>query len=152
MLQVGAADAIEHAILLCNYLLFMNYTALVVFGQSLIDGISAFVIFKPKEQMTISTTTEKKVSTLNLFKKEDMYLPAPFKICNPITGLVYELSDKYCPITEIYGCFDDQNVYANNLSDKKIEKVNFNFKDTSIWRPFFSSSNPLPELNSIQVL
>jgi hypothetical protein len=166
ILDVGAADAIEHAILLCNYLLYSNYIAMVAFGQTLLDGNTAFVILKPREGTTTlnaptelpkSTSQQSVKWTSSLYSKKENIKPTrlnPFQICHPVTGNIYNFSDKDCPVTSIFGLFDNENIYSNTQSEKKLEKLMglmFNLKDQTNWKPFFNLHNPKVDLHSIQV-
>ncbi|KAI8925641.1 hypothetical protein BC831DRAFT_263275 [Entophlyctis helioformis] len=47
ILQVGAASGIEHAIMLCNFLLDRGHDAFVVLGRGIPEGATAYVIVRP---------------------------------------------------------------------------------------------------------
>eukprot|EP00842_Homolaphlyctis_polyrhiza_P004473 jgi/Hompol1/5026/HPOL_000561-RA len=64
ILQVGAADAMEHAILLCNFLLARGHCAFVALGKGIPDGTAAYVLVKPAVDMAVAVgnaTTEPSV-------------------------------------------------------------------------------------------
>ncbi|KAJ3124071.1 Coiled-coil and C2 domain-containing protein 2A [Nowakowskiella sp. JEL0407] len=44
VLEIGAGDSVEHAIMLCNFLGFMNKTCYVVLGYGIPEGRSAYVL------------------------------------------------------------------------------------------------------------
>jgi coiled-coil and C2 domain-containing protein 2A len=128
--NVGAGDSIEHAILLCNLLLSMEYEARVIIGSTLIDGKSAFVIFKNKDASDPSSSRRNSSSnapfgTLSRFMGSianiaslgrggaadtNFLLNVQYRICDPVSGIVYDALDKKCPLQDVTSVFDDKNV------------------------------------------
>ena len=130
VLNVGAGDSIEHAILLCNLLLSLDYEARVILGSTLIDGKSAFVIYKNKDasdptssrrnsdanpttQGTLSRFMGSLANMVNIAggaNDTNALRNGQFRICDPVTGVVYDALDKKCPLQDITSVFDDKNV------------------------------------------
>lgn len=125
VLNVGAGDSIEHAILLCNYLLSLDYEAKVLFGRGLVDSKAHFVVFKNKEGESVgsnSLTVKKNQqlgllsylgSIVNLRRNPSGFeesIETDYRICDPVTGSCFQISDRRLPLEEIYGVFNDKNV------------------------------------------
>lgn len=122
VLNVGAGDSIEHAILLCNYMLALDYEARVILGSTLVDGKSAFVLFKNKgeEEGSTRNLSVARTGTLSkLFSSLVNLVGSPeanfegnenYRICDPVSGAVYRCTDKRCPLQDISSVFDDTNV------------------------------------------
>ncbi|KAL2914077.1 hypothetical protein HK105_206335 [Polyrhizophydium stewartii] len=56
ILHVGAANAVEHAIVLCNFLLARGHDAYVLLGRGIPEGSTAYVLVKPEAASSLATT------------------------------------------------------------------------------------------------
>ncbi|KAI8896326.1 hypothetical protein BC833DRAFT_104494 [Globomyces pollinis-pini] len=157
ILNVGAADCIEHAILLCNYLLFLEHEAYVVLGKSLFEGSTAFVLIKNSETKEIDTnptpTTNWKSSTPLLGTDDPVNLGPSKKIyqlCNPVTGQMYDTDDINCSLTEVHSVFNHQNIWNNIQNVSTLQKVSFKLEDSNLWKAFHGPHFPAMSHVSIQ--
>ena len=82
-MDLGGGDAEEHAILLCNYLLYLKKNAWVVMGFQITEGDTSFV----------------------LVQENNEYL-----LLDPSTGRSYSSTDSSCPLYNIGCVFNDKNV------------------------------------------
>lgn len=80
-----AGDWEEHAILLCNYFLFMKREAWVVLGSG-IEGDMAYVLVKSDN------------------------IASPYLLYDPCSGESYSLNDLMCPLKDIGSVFNQTNV------------------------------------------
>ena len=84
-LELGAGDEEEHAVLLCNYLLFLQHRAYVVVGATMSATKALFVLVKEAEK---------------------------WSLLNPNTGESYLVEDPHCPLKDISCVFNNENVSA----------------------------------------
>jgi coiled-coil and C2 domain-containing protein 2A len=133
ILHVGSADSVEHAILLCNFMLARNINAWVVLGDDLIIGKSAYVLVENNEQETIikpelNTTIWSSLNSLKLLpnidlkrssswlfpanKKNSNISNSKFELYNPVTGKIYETNERLCPLHKIGCIFNAENVLS----------------------------------------
>jgi coiled-coil and C2 domain-containing protein 2A len=122
ILQVGSADGIEHAILLCNFLLAKEVPAWVVMGDDLIDGKTAYVLVEKKSSDEfVNPSSEMKKSRswmqgVNIFaSKASLNEPCGFQIYQPVTGKLFDVNDRYCPLLQVGCVFNAENV-SNSLT------------------------------------
>ncbi|KAI8809764.1 hypothetical protein BJ742DRAFT_738029 [Cladochytrium replicatum] len=66
LLDIGAADCIEHAILLCNFFLWMGKDAYVLFGHGSLEGRTAYVLLMNSNQPSAQEGVATKKSSTNL--------------------------------------------------------------------------------------
>ena len=109
MLEIGAGDAIEHAILLCNYFLYKELDAYVVLGRGLPDGMVAYVLLKDDTALSSTSLTNLKLEEANA-KKPDVNSPQKYLFFNPVTGDSFRIKDSHIPLKEIGCIFNAQNV------------------------------------------
>ena len=115
VLEVGSADQIEHALILCNFLLYKNLEAWVVLGEDLIDGKTAYVLVKKVETETVLKPSGwlqdvyNRLSNSSRTSASDLYRQN-FQIYQPITGRIYEVSDARCSLKEVGSVFNAENV------------------------------------------
>ncbi|KAJ3318484.1 Coiled-coil and C2 domain-containing protein 2A [Boothiomyces sp. JEL0866] len=133
IMNIGAADAIEHAILLCNYLLYLDYKAWVVLGNGILEGKTAAVIVQ-QENIDIPLKEQK----------------AMYRLYHPMSGKSFYIDDKLFPMMEVDLVFNHENIWLNIQQDYSPDKLKYNFADTSCWKPFFSNGAQKPSLTSIQ--
>ena len=138
ILNVGAADCIEHAILLCNYLLYLKYESWVVMGNTLLDSKAAYVMVRnkieprtdlepdsSKRNSTANSANQTAVATSSTLGKlwesvqsivgESRKTPSEirsyqYQLISPVSGKIYNMNDMKCPMTDILSAFNNQNV------------------------------------------
>lgn len=91
-----AGDWEEHAILLCNYFLYLKKQAWVVLGSG-IEGEAAYTLLREIPPTNAS-------SNINITTSGTYYL------YNPCTGERYETRDKMCPLKDVACVFNNTNV------------------------------------------
>ncbi|KAJ3413142.1 Coiled-coil and C2 domain-containing protein 2A [Chytridiales sp. JEL 0842] len=127
MLELGAGDSAEHAILLCNYLLEIGMEAHVVIGRGIPEGRTSYVLVKNKE-------------------RNNDYL-----LMNAVTGQSYSANDPHLPL-KIVGCvFNSDNIWANIQVQEDPSRINWNLNDIKMWRPFFCPAFPKIDYKSVQL-
>ncbi|KAJ3074753.1 Coiled-coil and C2 domain-containing protein 2A [Podochytrium sp. JEL0797] len=150
MLEIGAGDAAEHAILLCNFLIAKggeNIEAYVVIGHGIPEGRTAYVALRAKTGQNTEVT-----------------------LMNATTGQSYSVRDPHLPL-KVVGCmFNDQNVsrivkrapqiftisflaqvWANIQAHDDPARIIWNVNAPKFWKPFFCKSFPKTDYKSVQV-
>ncbi|XP_029939889.1 coiled-coil and C2 domain-containing protein 2A isoform X2 [Salarias fasciatus] len=118
-----AGDEEEHAVLLCNYFLFMGKRAWLIIGSAIPEGPTAYVL------------------TL----EQNRYL-----IWNPSTGQFYGQYDTFCPLQAIGCLVNAENVWFNIQQYTTPMRMSFDVTKANFWKPFFSRSFSHPGLSSVQ--
>ncbi len=95
MLEIGAGDEAEHAILLCNYLLHFNRRAWVVLGRGVPEGKTAYVLMEEGGYA---------------FDPKTRTMASPFVLIQPTTGHHYAPTDSHCTLTDVGCIFNHENV------------------------------------------
>ena len=128
-LEIGMGDEEEHALLLCNFFLYLGRRAGVVIGTGIPEGLTSYVI-----------TYE--------------YSPEETSVWNACTGQRYRISDPFVPLTNVSAVITADNVYANIQSQAHPNRVNFDLDKSSCWNPLFNKKTdklfPNITLSSIQ--
>lgn len=122
-LQMLAGDEEEHAVLLCNFFLWLGVKSYLILGQGIPEGSTAYVL------------TQEGTS---------------HRLWNASTGESYEAQDVHSPLQSIGCLVDDTNIYGNIQSEEHPSKLIFNTANIKCWKPFFSKAYPNPGLASIQ--
>ena len=128
ILSVGAADSIEHSILLCNYLLHLGYNAYVATGSSLIQGSFSFVLIPIENQFTNNYYSPRKTgfNINNFLGMQDANISPMYNCIDPVSGKIYNQMEVRAHGIEITACFNDKNVKLCNLAllqHAAVEKV-----------------------------
>lgn len=116
MLEIGAGDEAEHAILLCNYLLSFGLKSWVVLGKGIPEGKAAYVLTEHSGQygQTIKTGPPEQSLFGRWFASAPVEQPAvqrwSLSLLNPLSGLQYHPGDAHCPLKEISCVFNHENV------------------------------------------
>ncbi|XP_059508917.1 protein CC2D2B-like [Stegostoma tigrinum] len=113
----------DHAVLLCNYFLYMKANAFVLLGTSILEGVTAYVI------------TQEKTATM---------------IWNPETGECYDQYNAFCPLQSADCLINKENVWANIQKNSLPMSVNFDVTKENNWRPFFTKGSQNYVLSSVQ--
>ncbi|CAL1593027.1 unnamed protein product [Knipowitschia caucasica] len=118
-----AGDEEEHAVLLCNYFLFMEKRAWLVIGTAIPEGPTAYVL---------------------------TYDQSRYLIWNPSSGQHYGQYDTFCPLKAVGCLVDAHNVWFNVQQYSCPTRISFDTSKNNLWRPFFSRSFTHPGLSSVQ--
>uniref|UniRef100_A0A1A8EWC9 Coiled-coil and C2 domain containing 2A n=2 Tax=Nothobranchius korthausae TaxID=1143690 RepID=A0A1A8EWC9_9TELE len=122
-LTLLAGDEEEHAVLLCNYFLFLGKKAWLIIGTAIPEGPTAYVL---------------------------THEPSGFFIWNPSSGQCFERDDTFCPLQTIGCLVNSDNVWFNIQEKTSPVNMSFDITNTSWWKPFFSRSFSHPGLSSVQ--
>uniref|UniRef100_A0A6I8PBN6 Coiled-coil and C2 domain containing 2A n=1 Tax=Ornithorhynchus anatinus TaxID=9258 RepID=A0A6I8PBN6_ORNAN len=122
-LDLLAGDEEEHAVLLCNYFLFMGKRAWLIIGNAIPEGPTAYVL-----------TCE-----------HNQYL-----IWNPSSGQFYGQCDTFCPLQSVGCLIGPDNIWFNIQQYDSPLRINFDLTKPKLWKSFFSRSLPYPGLSSVQ--
>ncbi|XP_020929901.1 protein CC2D2B isoform X1 [Sus scrofa] len=120
-LAIGTKE--EHAILLCNFLLYFGKKALVLLGTSVLEGHVAYV----------------------LTQETDKYL-----LWNPLTGQCHKQFDPFCPLQSVDCLFDGENVWFNIQQNNSPMAVYFDYSKESFWKQLLPKNYQGPKAQSIQ--
>ncbi|EDV23074.1 uncharacterized protein TRIADDRAFT_28071 [Trichoplax adhaerens] len=123
-LQMLAGDEEEHAVLLCNYFLYMGKKAWIALGMGIPEGSTAYVVSEEAN--------------------------GDFMFWNASTGDHFRQHDAHCPLQSIGCLIGRDNVYANIQSNDIPSRMSMDTTNTKLWKPFFNSSFPYPGLSSVQ--
>jgi coiled-coil and C2 domain-containing protein 2A len=107
MLDIGAGDEAEHAILLCNYFLHLKKRAFVALGRANPEGKAAYVLVETDMKVVVNNP-----ESLDLWT---WFWPQSItrRVCylySPLTGAKYDSSDPLCPMNEVHCVFNNHNV------------------------------------------
>ncbi|XP_056893551.1 coiled-coil and C2 domain-containing protein 2A isoform X4 [Takifugu flavidus] len=122
-LTLLAGDEEEHAVLLCNYFLFMKKRAWLIIGCAIPEGPTAYV----------------------LTHEQNHYL-----IWNPSNGQSYGQYDAFCPLQTVGSLVSADNVWLNVQEHTSPMRISFDVANGNLWKPFFSRSFSHPGLSSVQ--
>ncbi|KAM3836076.1 LOW QUALITY PROTEIN: coiled-coil and C2 domain-containing protein 2A-like, partial [Diretmus argenteus] len=122
-LTLLAGDEEEHAVLLCNYFLFMGKTAWLIIGTAIPEGPSAYVL---------------------------TYEQSRYLIWNPSSGQFYGQYDTFCPLQTVGCLVSADNVWFNIQEYTSPMRISFDVAKANLWKPFFSRSFTHPGLSSVQ--
>ncbi|KAM4739626.1 coiled-coil and C2 domain-containing protein 2A isoform 2-T2 [Anableps anableps] len=122
-LTLLAGDEEEHAVLLCNYFLFLGKKAWLIIGTAIPEGPTAYVL--TREQ-------------------------SGYFIWNPSSGQFYNKDDTFCPLQTVGCLVNSDNVWFNVQENPSPLNTNFDITKANIWKPFFSRSFSHPGLSSVQ--
>lgn len=116
----------EHAILLCNFLKYIEVDSYVILGNDALIGLCAFVGVR-------STSGE-------------------MQILDPTSGREVEISSsKASTLLDIGTVFNDRNIWFNIQKEKmEVSHISWRFTDTNCWIPFFNKGTPREEASSPQ--
>ncbi|TFK06164.1 Coiled-coil and C2 domain-containing protein 2A [Platysternon megacephalum] len=106
-LAVGNKE--EHAVLLCNYLLYFGKKAWVLLGTSVLEGKVAYVLTHENEE---------------------------YFLWNPLNGQCYKQFDTFCPLQSVDCLINRENVWFNTQQNSSPMCVSFEISKEGFWRQF----------------
>jgi hypothetical protein len=145
-LDMGAGDSEEHAILLHNYLLFLEEqkggaVTKMTRGNSnsesqggLLGGVSGWNSF-----ICIGRSQPEGEATWVL-RINNETRPSTVLLINASKCASYYATDDSCPLVSIGMVASQYNMWANIQPFTEPWRMNFNFDDPTAWAPFFTSS------------
>ncbi|XP_028396123.1 coiled-coil and C2 domain-containing protein 2A-like [Dendronephthya gigantea] len=122
-LQMLAGDEEEHAVLLCNYFLWLGKRAWLVIGTGIPEGSTTYVL-----------TCHQGV----------------YHLWNAHTGEKFPVGDAYCPLQNIACLINAENIWANIQHSGQPYRMSFDVSKPKLWKPFFTTKYPNPGLTSVQ--
>ena len=136
MFELGAGDCDEHAIILCNYLLYQGEDTYIIIGNSDSEGRAAFVLLLRQAKDKLS------------YGKKIM--DDGIQIIHPLTGQIFGPKDSFLPLKNVGIVFNPKNIWANISKNDKPGNINWNLRDNKNWKPFFDEKAAKFEQPSIQ--
>ncbi|XP_069467483.1 protein CC2D2B [Ambystoma mexicanum] len=103
----------EHAVLLCNYFLFLGKKTYVLLGTSVLEGSVAYVL------------------TEELFE---------YLLWNPMNGQCHKQFDAFCPLQSIDCLITADNVWFNVQQNSSPMSVKFDISKETQWKPLFTKN------------
>ncbi|XP_006873876.1 PREDICTED: coiled-coil and C2 domain-containing protein 2A [Chrysochloris asiatica] len=122
-LDLLAGDEEEHAVLLCNYFLFLGKKVWLMMGNAIPEGPTVYV----------------------LTWEQNHYL-----IWNPSSGHFYAQYDTFCPLKSVGCLIGPDNIWFNIQRYDSPLRMNFDVTKPKLWKSFFSRNLPYPGLSSVQ--
>jgi hypothetical protein len=167
LLEIGAGDEFEHAILLCCYFLYLGLDAYIVVGIGIPEGYTAYVMTRRKEHKGVPSMPDLRASSsrimnslnsvMTLLPRPNMpdtlnsRIPCDWKFYNAVTGETFHTWDAHCPLKEVGCVFNNENIWSNINKQTDPARMEWNILNTKFWRPFFNKKFPKPaDLSSIQ--
>lgn len=106
------------AVLLINFYLTIGLESWLMIGESQLRANSCFILLKESE-------TE-------------------FAIIDPVSGVKYQQTDTYCPLSSISFLVNSKNLWGNIQVERKVFMTRFNVKERSDWRALFKKTPDTP--------
>ena len=122
-LQMLAGDEEEHAVLLCNYFLWLGRKSWLVLGTGIPEGSTTYVLSCHQ---------------------------SVYQLWNAHTGEKFSVNDAYCPLQNIACLINSENIWANVQQSGQPYRMSFDLTKAQLWRPFFTKKYPNPGLSSVQ--
>lgn len=119
-----AGDRADHAVLLCNYFLFLNMKAWLIIGSAIPEGPTTYV----------------------LTHEDSRYV-----MWNPRSGESYTQYDAFCPLQTVGSLVNGDNVWLNIQKHTSPTRISFDNMNSDLWKPFFSPSFVYTGLPGIQL-
>lgn len=116
ILEVGSADSIEHAILLCNFLTFKQLDAWIALGYDLLDGSCAYVLVRRQKatEPAAPPPIVRKSSWLEsvpfFSSSQSSMVVSEYQLYNAVTGTLFDQNDTHCTLENIGCIFNGDNV------------------------------------------
>uniref|UniRef100_H3BVM0 Coiled-coil and C2 domain containing 2A n=1 Tax=Tetraodon nigroviridis TaxID=99883 RepID=H3BVM0_TETNG len=106
-----AGDKADHAVLLCNYFLFLNKKAWLIIGSAIPEGPTTYVL---------------------------TYEDGQYLMWNPRSGQSYTQYDAFCPLQTVGSLVNGDNVWLNIQTHTSPMRITFDNMKADLWKPFFS--------------
>uniref|UniRef100_A0A8D0DNL5 Coiled-coil and C2 domain containing 2B n=1 Tax=Salvator merianae TaxID=96440 RepID=A0A8D0DNL5_SALMN len=106
-IKLGIANKEEHAVLLCNYFLYVGKKAWVLLGTSVLEGKVAYV------------ATEEN---------------GTYFLWNPLNGQCYKQHDAFCPLQSVDCLISWENVWFNVQQNSSPMSVSFDISKECLWK------------------
>eukprot|EP00501_MAST-03F_sp_TOSAG23-6_P000862 GSMAST32.ASY1.ANO1.898.1 assembled CDS len=144
-LNLQAGDWEEHAILLCNYFLYLDKKAgrsdadartYLLLGHGVPMGDCCMVLLKKNKETGGQNIDEDKLQTATDMIKHDAKLPVIWDACS---GNCYSPLDLNCPLVTVGCVVNANNVWANIQTNEEPKRMNWNLDDTKCWSACFQS-------------
>uniref|UniRef100_T1J093 C2 domain-containing protein n=1 Tax=Strigamia maritima TaxID=126957 RepID=T1J093_STRMM len=123
MLTLMCGSDQEHAVLLCNYFLYLNQPAWLAFVAAIPEGPTAYV----------------------LTEKQGVYY-----LWRSTTGECFNCRDHFSPVTRIDCIVNQHNIWASTNTCMKPSQLTFKLHRTNLWKPFFTKAFLNPGLRTVQ--
>ena len=127
-LDLCAGDWEEHALLLCNCLMWLreklhlNIEIYLVLGSAIPEGDSVYVLVSEGPLSSNSGRDGSKI------------------LWNASTGKGYVVKDQNCPLKDVGMLANEENIWANVQSAGEPNKIRWNLNNEKDWLPFWSPS------------
>ncbi|XP_077786550.1 protein CC2D2B isoform X7 [Podarcis muralis] len=108
-LELGIGSKEEHAVLLCNYFLYIGKKAWVLLGTSVLEGKVAYVATQENGE---------------------------YFLWNPLSGQCYKQFDAFCPLQSVDCLISWENVWFNIQQNSSPMCVSFDISKESLWKQF----------------
>lgn len=119
-----AGDKADHAVLLCNYFLFLKRRAWLIIGSAIPEGPTTYVL---------------------------TYEDSQYLIWNPRSGQSYSQYDAFCPLQTVGSLVNGDNLWLNIQKHTSPMRISFDNMKGNLWKPFFSPSFVYTGLPGIQL-
>ena len=138
-LELRAGDWEEHAVLLINYMMYIDlnsgnsqYEHFLVLGRAIPEGETVYVLRKEKNAIDPNGESE-------------------ILLYDASTGKTYDASDPSIPLLSVGCLINTENIYANIQDFEVPSLILYDITDKRKWRPFFTEkANPKPEITTCQ--
>ncbi|XP_060098642.1 protein CC2D2B [Heteronotia binoei] len=108
-INLGAGNKEEHAVLLCNYFMYIGKKAWVLLGTSVLEGNVAYVVTQENGE---------------------------YFLWNPLSGQCYKQFDAFCPLQSIDCLINWENVWFNIQQNSSPMYVSFDVTKEGFWKQF----------------
>ncbi|XP_030060823.1 LOW QUALITY PROTEIN: protein CC2D2B [Microcaecilia unicolor] len=109
----GVGSKEEHAVLLCNYFLYLGKKAWVLLGTSVLEGPVSYVV-----------TLEN----------------VEYFLWNPMNGHCYKQFDIFCPLRSVDCLINEENIWFNTQHNNSPMSVNFDTSKETVWKPLLTKT------------
>eukprot|EP00742_Colponemidia_sp_Colp-10_P008183 GILJ01008844.1.p1 GENE.GILJ01008844.1~~GILJ01008844.1.p1 ORF type:complete len:1598 (-),score=270.09 GILJ01008844.1:58-4851(-) len=141
-LDLRAGDFEEHAILLCNYFLWLDgldskYKSYVVLGTGVPEGNTCYVL---RKHIDTGDAELWNASTGEVFTYRTGISPESRSIWgNLFGGTNRPKSDGKCPLINVGCVFNAENVWVNIQPSGEPASMTFDLNNKKRWKPFFAT-------------
>ena len=144
-IDMGAGDYEEHAVLLCNFLNYIDkkqgrvdYETYLALGKGIPEGNTCYTLRRNKKTNHVEIWNP--VNGEAYFFGNEMYYRSCLCLPCPQGERVGD-HDPTCPLKEIGCVISANNVYINIQPSSDPSTTLFNFENTNYWMPFLSESS-----------